>query len=1009
MRENGSLYMGIDVGSVTVKVVLLNEEKKLLHHYYVRSRGTPIKTVIDILDDLFQKVPSKRVTSLCTAGSGGKLFAKILGGDHKNELIAQTKSINEYHPEARTIIEIGGQDSKLMILEREGDETILSDFSLNTQCAAGTGSFLDQQAERLGMPIQEFSELALKSTVPPYIAGRCAVFAKTDIIHLQQVGTPTYDIAAGLCYALARNFRSDIGQGKEFREPIVFQGGLSKNQGMIKAFEDVLGLEKGELIIPERNLLMAAIGAALYARFRGTPISFDWAEKRTKLVDYSHTERTQFTQERLTLNESTTFYQKAPQKASQAVEDAYLGIDVGSISTNLVAINKGGDMIDQVYLRTAGDPLEAVKEGLGKLNQKVRGEMKILGVGTTGSGRELVAQFVGADVIKNEITTQAQAAASIDPQVDTIFEIGGQDSKYIQLENGSVVDFAMNKVCAAGTGAFLEEQAERLNMDIEEFGGTALSCSRPADLGERCTVFMESDLIHHQQRGAQKDELVAGLAYSIASNYLNRVVEDREIGQKIFFQGGVAWNKAVIAAFQKLIGKEIIVPPNHHVTGAYGVALITKKKMNDGQETNFRGFITSRDYDTSYFTCQDCSNHCKIKKVSFKGSRPLFYGSRCGKYDQLKSEARKSRIPNAFQERRRLLWDRDKEGVDTEGSIHYESRGKFRGRVGIPRALLFWDKFPFWSAYFRSLGYQVVLSPRTDQGIVTSSVQGATALACLPSKIVHGHIKKLLDQDLDFLFLPATINHDFEKLKTKVNQNCPLVQGMPYIANGQLDFRNLGVEVIQDAFHFYQERKLKRELFQLGKKFSAGKSAINSAIKKAKRDQKLFEQECIQAGQKILEMVNESRKGMVILSRSYNGNDTGINLDIPGKFREMGVIPIPLDFLDLHQADVSRYGFMHWNYGKRILAAAQLIKKNPHLYGVYLSHFMCGPDSFILHHFNRILSSEPHLHLELDEHSADAGIKTRCEAFLDSLSFPFHPKRWKDIKQEDVRAVLTRG
>lgn len=1009
MKKTSTLHMGIDVGSVTVKVVLLNQDKEILHDYYVRSQGTPITTVIRILDDLFQKVPSRQVVSLGTTGSGGKLFANILEGYHRNELIAQTRSINEYHPQARTVIEIGGQDSKLMILEQEGDETILSDFSLNTQCAAGTGSFLDQQAERLGMSIEQFSKLALKSQDPPYIAGRCAVFAKSDIIHLQQVGTPAYDIAAGLCYALARNFRSDIGQGKEFRPPIVFQGGLSKNHGMIKAFEEVLGLKEGELIIPEKNLLMAAIGASLYAKSKESSTSFDWTKERRKLVEYGRSEKDLSSREKLTLDENTTFYRGTDINYSHKAIDAYLGIDVGSISTNLVAIDQEGEMISRVYLKTAGDPLKAVKKGLGELTQKTKGELNIIGVGTTGSGRELIAQFIGADIIKNEITCQAVAAAFIDPQVDTIFEIGGQDSKFIRLDNGSVTDFAMNKVCAAGTGAFLEEQAERLNIDIGEFGRTALDCNRPADLGERCTVFMESDLVHHQQMGAEKEELVGGLAYSIATNYLNRVVEDREIGDKIFFQGGVAWNRGVIASLRKLTQKEIMVPPNHDVTGAYGVALITKEEMGGEEVTNFRGSVIGLDYETSHFTCQGCSNHCKIKKVIFENDPPLFYGSRCGRYDQLRREGKGSQIPDAFLERSRLLWDRDKEGIDTDKLIYYQAKSKVRGRIGIPRALLFWDKFPFWSEYFRSLGYEVILSPVTNKEIVTTSVQGATALACLPSKIVHGHIKKLLDQDIDYLFLPATINHDLENLRTKVNQNCPLIQGMPYIANGQFDFRKLQVEVIQDPFHFYQERKLAQELFQLGAKLSCPKREITRTIKRAKNEQKKFEQECLIAGQRILQAVNETRKGIVILARSYNGSDPGINLEVPNKLREMGVIPIPLDFLDLSQVDISKYTFMHWNYGKRILAASELIKNTPNLYAVYLSHFMCGPDSFIIHYFNHILDGVPHLHLELDEHSADAGIKTRCEAFLDSLSFFSSQRKTQDTQKQERRAVLTRG
>jgi predicted CoA-substrate-specific enzyme activase len=378
------------------------------------------------------------------------------------------------------------------------------------------------------------------------------------------VGTPIHDIVAGLCLALARNFRSDIGRGKEFKKPILFQGGVSKNSGMIRAFEQVLRLKPKELIIPKYQVFMAAIGVALLAK--DVKISFDWQKKRKELLEYVKAkEGKRSTHEHLRLEEIDGKY-FIPVSPPLSKVDAYLGIDVGSISTNIVAIDNEGRILSKVYLRTGGDPLNTVREGLQIINKDTNGRLNVVGVGTTGSGREMIGRFVGADVVKNEITSQATAALYIDPKVDTVFEIGGQDSKFIRLKSGAVVDFAMNKACAAGTGSFLEEQGERLNISIDEFGEIALRCERPVRLGERCTVFMESDLIHHQQRGSKKEELIAGLAYSIVYNYLNRVVGNHKIGEKIFFQGGVAWNKAVLAAFRKLTGREVHVPPHHDVT-----------------------------------------------------------------------------------------------------------------------------------------------------------------------------------------------------------------------------------------------------------------------------------------------------------------------------------------------------------------------------------------------------------------------------------------------------------
>ena len=978
-------YLGIDVGSVTVKVVLLDRQERLLRDYYRRSHGAPLSMVISILDDLFSWLPSEAVVGLGTSGSGGELFAQLLGGVHMNELIAQVRAINKFHPEARTVIEIGGQDSKLLLLERQGEETILVDFSLNTQCAAGTGSFLEQQAMRLGMSIEEFGRLALEAKNPPYIAGRCAVFAKSDIIHLQQVGVETKEIVAGLCYALARNFRSDIGRGKEFHKPILFQGGVSKNPGMVRAFEEVLGLKPGELIIPKYQVLMAAIGTALIAK-DGPKIRFSWEEQRERLLALARArEAREGSHRRLVLRPSSRRLE-LPERSLEGEKEveAYLGIDVGSISTNLVAIDRAGRMLSWVYLRTGGDPLLAVRRGLKVLETQTAGKLRVIGVGVTGSGRELIGRFVGADLIKNEITAQATAAVAIDPQVDTVFEIGGQDSKFIRLKNGAIIDFAMNKACAAGTGSFLEEQAGRLAIPIEEFSEIALRCPAPAPLGERCTVFMESDLIHHQQRGSSKEELIAGLAYSIAYNYLNRVVGSRKLGERILFQGGVAHNKAVLAAFQQLTGKEVLVPPHHDVTGAYGVALLVREEMGaraDGKRTNFRGFDLDRNYEVSHFTCRACANVCEIKQVKFRDGPALFYGSRCGKFDELQRRRVNPELPDPFAERERLLWGKE----DYEGLLSYQPAGKKRGRVGMPRALLFWDKFPFWREFFLSLGYEVLLSPQTDRELLKVSVQGATALACLPSKAVHGHIKALLNERPDYLFLPAMIDADFPGLTTQVNHNCPLVQAMPYIANGQFDFARLSIPVIQDPFHFYRPKKLLEELYELGKRLGGRHSAVREAIARAWSAQRAFEQACRARGRELLRQIGPKRRGIVILARSYNGCDRGLNLNVPEKLRGMGAIPFPLDFLPLEEVDWRPFAAVHWNCGKRILCATEIIKGTPYLHGVYLSHFMCGPDSFIVHHVRQNLGEEPLLFLELDEHSADAGLLTRLEAYLDSL------------------------
>jgi len=694
MSEGG--IIGLDLGSVSVKMVELDSKGDILSSVYKRHYGQPLQAAVEFLKDI---KPGRR---LVVTGSAGKLLASILGVVHVNEVIALAAAVGRYHPETRTVIEMGGEDSKLLVLDRGR----LKDFSMNSACAAGTGSFLDQQADRLNIKIEgEFGELAMKSKNPPRIAGRCSVFAKSDMIHLQQLATPDYDIVAGLCFAVARNFKSTIGRGKKLEPPFLFLGGVAANVGMVRAFREVLDRGDDALKVPEHFQVLPAAGAALIAVERGIKTEFTGYD-----MLLGHLQMTRYQGEGLEplLTDDAFITRSTPLSEIREVTpgetvDAYLGIDIGSISTNVVVLDEHKNVLSKRYLMTAGRPIEAVRRGLREVGAEVGDRVRIKGVGTTGSGRYMIADFVGADIVKNEITAQATAAADIDPSVDTIFEIGGQDSKYISLRDGVVVDFEMNKVCAAGTGSFLEEQAEKLDIDIKgQFGEMSLGAKCPISLGERCTVFMESALVSHQQKGAPKDDLVAGLGYSIVYNYLNKVVMDRRIGDNIFFQGGVAFNKGVAAAFERVTGKHITVPPHHDVTGAIGMALIARRHVRETglHKSSFKGFdLGNRSYTIKSFDCKSCSNLCEIRQVTIDGEKEkLYYGSRCEKYDVKRKTAKEQNtLPRLFAEREEMLvrgYDPDR----TAGP-----------RIGVPYVLFMHEQFPFWRTLLEELGFTVVL------------------------------------------------------------------------------------------------------------------------------------------------------------------------------------------------------------------------------------------------------------------------------------------------------------
>jgi predicted CoA-substrate-specific enzyme activase len=983
------LYLGIDVGSVSANTVILNDREEVIEEQYTRIKGQPLKTVQSILEEILARIPPEQFHSLSFTGTGGKLLSELLEGHFVNEIIAQARAVQHFYPEIRTVIDIGGEDSKLIFIEEEKGDFKIGDFSMNTLCAAGTGSFLDQQASRLGLTIEAFGELALKSQNPPRIAGRCSVFAKSDMIHLQQIATPDYDIVAGLCFALARNFKSNIGKGKTFIKPVSFQGGVAANVGMRKAFQEVLELSDGELIIPKYFASMGAIGAVLVTRENKAIKPTDRLTLNLLKEYLLHHQEKETPLEPLCLSlnhvsSSPPRFRVVPtspikgEGADIEKIEAYLGLDVGSISTNLVVIDKNKKVLAKRYLMTAGRPIEAVRTGLQEIGEEIGGRVEIKGVGTTGSGRYLTADFVGADLVRNEITAQATAAVHIDPAVDTIFEIGGQDSKYISIDNKVVVDFEMNKVCAAGTGSFLEEQAEKLDISIkEEFGNLALSSGEPVRMGERCTVFIESDLVHHQQRGAPKDNLVAGLSYSIVQNYLNRVVEDRRIGDRIFFQGGTAFNKGVVAAFESVLKKEVIVPENHDVTGAIGVAILAMEERT-WEQSGFKGFdLSQRRYEQSSFECKSCPNLCLIRKVSVEGEKPLFYGSRCEKFDVIK-RAKGSDLPDLFEERERMLFA----SYEKEEELPADAP-----EIGIPKILYLHEMMPFWKAFFAELGYRVILSDATNKELIRRGVENVVAETCFPVKVSHGHVLNLLEKGVKRIFLPSIVNLKSPHPEIPVSAACPYAQAFPYAVHSSIDFKKDHVDVLQPVFHFrFGRDHLEKELVEFGKSLQRNARQVKRAMGKAERFQALFYQSLLNRGKEILNRIGPDEKAMVIVGRPYNSCDPGVNLELPKKLRDLGVLALPMDFLPLDSVSpTEEIREMYWRYGQKILSAGKIINEDPRLYAVYITNFGCGPDSFINHFYRDLSKGKPHLQLEIDEHSADAGAITRCEAFLDSL------------------------
>ncbi len=980
--EAAEALVGLDVGSVSVKAAALGPGGRLAHWVYRRHKGRPMETAAAVIQELLERWP--RVRAAATGGSG-KALSAVLDIPYHNELLACVAGCRSLAPEARCIFEMGGEDSKFILLD--GDA--VADFSLNSVCAAGTGSFLDQQAERMQLSIEKFSQLALESVSPPRIAGRCSVFAKSDMIHLQQIATPVQDIVAGLCFAVARNFQGAIVRNRPVPEPVAFLGGVALNPGMARAMREVFGLE--QLIVPAPPTVLAAAGAALRAGSEAAPL-------RRETLDKLHARRRSAGQGKRPLAPESDDFRSRHLRGPDAVRSdlvqaargtgeritGWLGIDVGSISTCLAVTDDAGEVLCKRYLRTASRPLEALRQGLLELQQEIGPTVDIQGVGTTGSGRYMIADFIDADVVKNEITAQARGAAHIDPEVDTIFEIGGQDSKYIQLKDGIITNFEMNKACAAGTGSFLEEQAEKLAVSVkDEFAALALDAASPCRLGERCTVFMENSLRRQLFKGAARDELLAGLAYSIVENYLNRVVAGRSIGKRVFFQGGTAFNKAVVAAFEKHLDMQITVPPHHDNTGAVGMALIARDTVRArGEKSRFRGFaLAERPYALASFECKGCDNRCEINTVQVEGEdRKLFYGGRCEKYDMRQD---KPDLPDLFAAREDAL-----EAVHQERLQAFAQAGRLAplGRIGVPRVFFMHEYLPFYTELLWELGFEPVVSPRTTHAIASLGVKAALADTCFPIKAALGHASWFQEQNIAALFAPSFVNMAWPDSPYDSAQACPLTQSFPYQLRAALGAGASPMQIIAPPVDLRTGRKAAaRALAESLAPLGVSRASVDRAMAPAAEAQdRFFAQIQAMGRQALADARSSGRRTLIIMGRAYNAFDRAMNLDIPKKLASLNVQAVPMDFLPEQDVQDS-WPEMYWRSGQRLLSAARCVAARPELHAVYIGSFSCGPDSFIGPFVDQETAGKPYLHLEIDEHSADAGMITRCEAFLDSL------------------------
>lgn len=923
--------IGLDCGSATLKLVLLSPEGKFLWEKTVSHYGMVAQGARCLLGELLTINSAACGCPVVITGSAGHRLKErcdaltVLG-----EIPAIHLGVRMLAPEARSAIEIGSQSARFLTnLDRDAPPR----FSINEHCAGGTGSFFEDQMSRLGLKLEDYSRLVGLAQSIPRLSGRCAVFAKTDIIHRQQEGAPTPDILLGLCYAMVRNYKAVIVRGLPVEKPVALCGGIGHNQGVVQAVREVFGLTETELILPEKFSYAGAAGAAEAAM---ETAACSMGELLASLCGGAQEGGDQLCRQPPLRMLPGTLPSVPAASGTIPPEGCALGIDVGSTSTDLVLTGRDGALIDYQYLRTAGDPEGAVRRGLDAIHERF-GAVSFLAVGVTGSGRERIGRLIGADAVRDEITAQARAAVHWFPDVDTVFEIGGQDSKYISLRGGQVADFQMNKICAAGTGSFVEEQAARMGIPLTEFGPLALSAPSAVELGERCTVFIETTIQSVLSRGASQAEVAAGLCRSIVRNYLHKVVGSKPVGSRVVLQGGVAYNPGIVAAFQQELGERLTVSPCFPISGAYGAALLALEAVCG--PSRFRGFNAAAE-------TEHAAGLGAAENIAF------------------------------YRQAGALLLD----GYDP-------TRAPGKKTVGVPYALMIHKFFPMANAFFRNLGLNVLLSPPTNEEIIRLAQETAQAENCYPVKLLHGHMAWLAEQGVDYIFMPSVHTMKHESSHVEHNYGCVYMQTAPQLVAKALDLDRREIILLNPVFDLdFGQESMASAMLSVGKQLGIPKPhclpALLSGAKAVRRHTAAVEQQ----GRKLLASLGPDDKVLVLITRNYGLSDPVLNMGIPRLLLERGHKVITLPHLPAHDLDLSEdYPNLYWPFGQHILSGAKLVAHHPNLYAVYLTNHGCGPDTMLSYLFRKEMGDKPYLQIEVDEHFSPVGVITRIEAFLQSL------------------------
>ena len=992
------LHVGLDVGSTTVKIIVMDDNKNTIYKDYQRHFSDTKNTVCNVLENLLKMYPSNSFT-LALTGSGAMSAAKFLGVDFIQEVVSCKRAVEKYIPKTDVVIELGGEDAKIIYFDQSIEQR------MNGTCAGGTGAFLDQMASLLHTDTAGLNELAKNYTTIYPIASRCGVFAKTDIQPLINEGAAKEDIAASIFQAVVNQTISGLACGRPIRGHVAFLGGpLNYLSELRTRFIETLHLKDDEIIVPEEAHLLVAKGAALDS-FDTEVITTTQLEQKIENLRNSH-DNTSHPLDPLfkTKDEYERFKERHNKAKVERANienysgDCYLGIDAGSTTTKIVLIDKDGKLLYSLYGSNEGNPLKSVMNMLKQLYKVLPKKAILRYSGVTGYGEKLIQTALNVDLNEIETIAHYTAAKTFEPDVTSIVDIGGQDMKYIRMKNGSIDNIMLNEACSSGCGSFIETFAKSLNLDISEFVKEAINAKRPVDLGSRCTVFMNSKIKQAQKEGYSVGDISSGLSYSVIKNAIQKVMKVRDVetlGDHIVVQGGTFYNDAVLRAFELIVGKNVIRPDIAGLMGAYGMALLSKEQYEANLDMEHVSTILRTDdidkleIKVTHTRCNRCENHCKLTINKFSNGQIHVSGNRCEKGAGIVTKSEP--LPNLVQ-------------YKFERIFNYkplEEKDAPRGTIGIPRVLNMYEDYPFWFTFLTSLGFRVILSEKSTRATYEKGMESMPSESvCYPAKLSHGHIESLLQQGIKTIFYPCMPYSRKEYEKADNHYNCPIVISYSEVLKNNVEgLKNPEIKFI-NPFLPFDKKNLVKKVLELDefKEYKFTKSELNEAVDKAEAEYQKCKNDIRQKGSETVKYIEEHNlKGIVLAGRPYHV-DPEINHGIDTLITSLGLCVLTEDSVsDKTEAKRPLRVVDQWVYHARLYAATDFVGKHDNLELVQLNSFGCGVDAVTTDQVEEILSSYDKMYtlIKIDEVNNLGAVRIRIRSLLASMK-----KREKEKLEE---------